>query len=326
MILFDTEAVPVRDRVDSVNAALRDVTVAAAITHEGPQQDISWRMDYWGFGTADVIATEGTGFRLLRAERHLRIEAPPVVALSMQFSGSGWFEHLDCRRPMALGDLMLVDLTAAYEFGWVGRGGNQGLQVGYDVLGLPVGLVRRAVARLEASPLCAVMRHHMNTLRAHGDSLSLGAAAPAVGTASADLLRALIVSAAGDEAYARPVMAQTLATRVLAYLGQHVTDPELSPEMIAAEHAISVRQLYKVCELEGFSLEQRIIELRLEGARAALVAESARHRTIEAVARSCGFSDPSYFSRRFRTAYGVSPREWQRSHWTASAHGVKSGA
>jgi AraC-like DNA-binding protein len=40
--------------------------------------------------------------------------------------------------------------------------------------------------------------------------------------------------------------------------------------------------------------------------------------TIAEIAMKCGFSDQSYFDRRFRQAFGKSPREWRRSHAQAA--------
>ncbi|NGO12842.1 helix-turn-helix domain-containing protein [Streptomyces sp. HC44] len=63
---------------------------------------------------------------------------------------------------------------------------------------------------------------------------------------------------------------------------------------------MSVRVLYRLCAQAGLSLEQWIIEQRLEGARAA-------------VARAWGFTGPSHFTRRFKTAYGVTPQQWRKA-------------
>jgi AraC-like DNA-binding protein/mannose-6-phosphate isomerase-like protein (cupin superfamily) len=41
--------------------------------------------------------------------------------------------------------------------------------------------------------------------------------------------------------------------------------------------------------------------------------------TIAEIAARCGFSDQSYFDRRFRQAFGKSPREWRRSHAEAAS-------
>lgn len=48
--------------------------------------------------------------------------------------------------------------------------------------------------------------------------------------------------------------------------------------------------------------------------------------TIAEIAARCGFSDQSYFDRRFRQAFGKTPREWRRSHAQASSSvGSKPG-
>ncbi|MEV7082993.1 helix-turn-helix domain-containing protein [Streptomyces sp. NPDC093516] len=69
-----------------------------------------------------------------------------------------------------------------------------------------------------------------------------------------------------------------------------------------------MRALYRLCARAGLSLEQWIIEQRLEGARSTLLSPAGRTRTVASVARAWGFTDPSHFTRRFRAAYGVTPR------------------
>jgi AraC-like DNA-binding protein len=57
---------------------------------------------------------------------------------------------------------------------------------------------------------------------------------------------------------------------------------------------------------------QWIIRRRLDGARRELAAPEHAHRTIDAICRSWGFTNPAYFSRRFRHTYGTTPRHWRR--------------
>jgi len=101
---------------------------------------------------------------------------------------------------------------------------------------------------------------------------------------------------------------QHVAGRVWLY----PADPDLQPSTIAAAHHISLRYLYKLCAQADFSLEQWIIGERLQGARDELTRPESRQRTIAMVARRWGFSAPTHFSRRFRTAYGLTPSEWRR--------------
>jgi AraC-like DNA-binding protein len=66
-----------------------------------------------------------------------------------------------------------------------------------------------------------------------------------------------------------------------------------------------------VCRQADFSLEQYVIGKRLEGAKAELHTPAGRARSIAAVALRWGFKDPTHFTRRFRAAYGLLPREWR---------------
>lgn len=53
------------------------------------------------------------------------------------------------------------------------------------------------------------------------------------------------------------------------------------------------------------------MRLRLERAGELL---AAGQLTVGAVAQQCGFDDPAYFSRAFRTHTGHSPAQWQKAH------------
>ncbi|WP_162641543.1 helix-turn-helix domain-containing protein [Streptosporangium sp. 'caverna'] len=100
--------------------------------------------------------------------------------------------------------------------------------------------------------------------------------------------------------------------RILRYVSRQVADPELNPRHIARAHHISLRTLYRLCEQGGLSLEQWIIDQRLENVRCDLSRSARDHHSVEAVARSWGFSNPTFFSRRFRLAYGLTAGQWRR--------------
>ncbi|WP_406272222.1 AraC family transcriptional regulator [Nocardia sp. NBC_00881] len=58
--------------------------------------------------------------------------------------------------------------------------------------------------------------------------------------------------------------------------------------------------------------DSRIISQRLDRVRTDSTNPDDMHRTIAMILRRWGFRDPSYFVRRFRAAYGLSPWEWRR--------------
>jgi len=312
MLILDTADVALADRAEAFDAAMQQASVPCRVEHRTPPRDLTARMDLWPLGPGAVFTTDATPFRLVRTPRHVRLGGQWALAVSFQAQGRGEFAQLGHEQLVQDRDLMLVDLSAPYSFGCAVGGGARSYQLPYEALGLPPEVVRRAAPRLRASPLHDLVLGHLRLLCASIDQVAASAGAPAVGAATAELVRALVVSAADDERRRADVREQTLLVRVRSYVQQHLSDPGLTPEAIAAAHHVSARQLYREFSAAGLSLEQWVIELRLEAARAQLASPAGRRRPIAAVARAHGFPDPSHFTRRFKAAYGLTPRDWQR--------------
>jgi len=311
MLLLDTTDTAAEERVDAFRAAMGQATVPCRVDQLVPEREVQARMHFWSFGRATLFTTDSSPFRLVRTPRHLRMEAPPVVALSIHPQGRGRFSQLGHEQHMGPGRLMLNDLTAPYSWSSV-SGGSRAVQIRYDHLDLPVDVVRRAIGRLPGSPVHDLLVSHLQRLAASADQLAADPGATAVGAATVELVRALVVSAADDDRLRSAVREGSLMSRVREYVLARLPDADLSPASIAAAHNVSVRQLYKAFAADGQSLEQWVITERLELARAELASAAGRRRPIAATARACGFPDPSHFARRFRAAFGLTPREWQQ--------------
>ncbi|MCH6158880.1 helix-turn-helix domain-containing protein [Streptomyces marispadix] len=105
---------------------------------------------------------------------------------------------------------------------------------------------------------------------------------------------------------------QTLAVRVHAFIYRHLGDPRLAPDMIAAAHHISSRTLHRIFQSQGTTVSMFIREQRLERARRDLADPTLATRPINAIAIRWGFRRPADFTRAFRTAYGMPPREYRQ--------------
>ena len=97
----------------------------------------------------------------------------------------------------------------------------------------------------------------------------------------------------------------------LAGLGYRVTGLDLSPELIARAHHISVRYLHRLFAADGTSVSRWVKERRLAGCRRELADPSLVRLSVGAIAARWGIHDAAAFSRTFRAAYGVSPREYR---------------
>ncbi|MFF0449965.1 helix-turn-helix domain-containing protein [Streptomyces sp. NPDC004609] len=105
----------------------------------------------------------------------------------------------------------------------------------------------------------------------------------------------------------------SLMSRILDHIELHLTDADLSPEMIADANYISLRYLHKLFREQGLTVGRWIQRRRLEECRRELLRRGGSQRTIAAVAGRWGFVSAPHFSRVFRAAYGMSPREWRET-------------
>ena len=308
-VLLDTAAVPRQNRAELVDAALRYATLPHDVTHEDVSA-VHGRIDLWDFGAASLMRQHGSGIRMNRTATQLRTSAPERISLSLLTRGRWAYSQRDYSQTVTSGQaqLVLTDLTSAFDYDRRGVGGSHSLLVDVDQLNLPVDVIRTAAGRLPSSPLYDLVRDHVAGLSKVADVLT-SAERAMVGRGTTELVRALIASAAQGEADAREAMTTSLMTRVTMYLHRHLTEPDLSPARIAREHNISVRWLYDNWTDE-LSVVQWIIRERLELARRELA--GPKTQSIATVGRQCGFTDPAHFSRRFREAYGMPPREWRR--------------
>ncbi|SFF71462.1 helix-turn-helix domain-containing protein [Blastococcus tunisiensis] len=312
--LLDTDRLDPAGRRPARVAERLEAALVSRIHFADPREPARARLDAWDLGGISVLRLELSGeLTLSRSRRQIGADAAPTVSFAVQERGVALHEHLGRQRVVPRGGLAVTEVASPYGYHCSGPGICRAVQVPVGRLGLPVDVVRRALPRIHRSPLFGLVRGHLEHLSRDAQLLATDPTAPSVAGATVDLVRALLASAGATGRSVDDVVEETLLTQVRGYVRRHLTEPGLDVEQIAAAHAISVRQLYRLCAAAGFSLEQWMIHQRLEGARRDLSDLAHRDRSIAVVARRWGFTDASYFSRRFRQAFGTTPREWRHA-------------
>jgi AraC-like DNA-binding protein len=100
--------------------------------------------------------------------------------------------------------------------------------------------------------------------------------------------------------------------RVHRYISQHLRDPQLTVERVAAGLGWSRRTLARLLEADGETLMEHVYRRRLEGSRRDLLNPMLEGHTLADIARSWGFRNYSHFSDRFRSHFGLSPTAVRR--------------
>ncbi|QCI63431.1 helix-turn-helix domain-containing protein [Phreatobacter stygius] len=154
-------------------------------------------------------------------------------------------------------------------------------------------------------PLVSLFRSHLYELYRATPELS-PEAARAVIRPTLELAAAAINGSASEGQ--STTLQSALTARICRYIEEHAMEPDLAAARIAAAFGMSQRKLYYLMGAYG-GVAAYIQEVRLRRAKAAIVAPALRHMSIAEIAADFGFSDPTNFSRVFRRAFGMSPRE-----------------
>jgi AraC-like DNA-binding protein len=121
-----------------------------------------------------------------------------------------------------------------------------------------------------------------------------------------ELLVAAFSRQAGLSGNARAAVRAAVYGQVRRYVEAHLHDPDLSPDSVLASLHLSRASVYRIFAHEG-GLAAYIRNRRLRMAADELVRYP--HLEVQDIAYGLGFNDASTFTRAFRRAFDVAPRD-----------------
>jgi len=151
----------------------------------------------------------------------------------------------------------------------------------------------------------------LSLLRAYVESLPQRIADPHLGKLSATHIYDLLSLAIGATREGREIASQRgiRAARLEAIKAALVRDSTLDIDHLAARHNISPRYIQMLFEQAGTTFSEFVLERKLEAARSMLTSPRYAAWSIAAIALEAGFGDISYFNRRFKLRYAMTPSD-----------------
>ncbi|MBN3785392.1 helix-turn-helix domain-containing protein [Burkholderia sp. Ac-20353] len=155
------------------------------------------------------------------------------------------------------------------------------------------------------TPLTRLLIEHLVALNRQIVGLSKEEAHQSFVTA-VELVVAAFSRQAGLSGNGRAAVRAAVYGQVRRHVETHLHDPELSPDSVLASLHLSRASVYRIFEHEG-GLAAYIRSRRLRMAADELV--RFPHMEVQDIASGLGFNDASSFTRAFRRAFDIAPRD-----------------
>lgn len=311
-VTLDARQVDPVARAEKIRELMWDSVVRVEIDHHPQPERIDFQGSVVELGKVRICSIRSNATAVRRTSRLAMDDLAPSLFLGLQVAGSSVVVQDGRRAVLHPGDLAVHDTTRPYTL-LDDDGIHQHLfRVPLAELALPATVVSRVTAmRLSTdSPVADVAAMYFQRLATRS---AYGVReAEALGRPSIELLRALITTQLPDAAASHEPVRASLQLRILDHVRDHLSDPDLSAALIARDLHVSVRLVYRVLASSDVSLGSWIRTQRLEECRKDLAKPAARYVTIAALARRWGFTDATSFGRAFKSAYGMSPRDWRQ--------------
>ncbi|MFE9024332.1 helix-turn-helix domain-containing protein [Streptomyces sp. NPDC007808] len=321
---FSTEVVAAPERF----ARFEEVTAGTHLRNRlrsNDWKDFHAKVRVLDLGDLQVSAQAFPHLEVARTTKMIRQSDPEVYMINYILDGEGALSQGGSETRLQAGDLTMLDSSHPFDAhrqtlqdSW----SQLTVQLPHKLLPLP----EKTVQRVLATPLSGrsgmggVLARWLSDLNARAseftpDDLST------LTSVTLDLLASVIARCLeAEEALTPEARRSALRVRINAFVEQHLADPTMTPQTIADAHHISLRHLQQLLAENDTSPAAWIRHRRLERCRLDLASPRLNARPIQAIAARWGFTDPAHFSRLFRAAFGIAPRDFRNLQAEACAN------
>ncbi|UQI46215.1 helix-turn-helix domain-containing protein [Streptomyces sp. HU2014] len=312
---FSTEVVAAPERF----ALFEEVAAGSHLRNRlrsDDREDFRARVRVLDLGELQVSALSFPHLEITRTAKTIRQSDPEVYMVNYIFGGGAGFAQAGKDTTLRAGDLMVLDSSRPFDAhrhavreSW----SQLTVQLPHTLLPLPEKTMRGllAVPISGRGGMGGVFARWLADLDARADEFT-PADIPTLASVTLDLLTAVVARCLeAEEALNPEARRSALRARINVYVEQRLGDPALTPRTIADAHHISLRHLQQLLAEDGTSPAAWIRHRRLERCRHDLADPRLSARPVQAVAERWGFVNLAHFSRLFRDAYGIPPRDYR---------------
>jgi AraC family transcriptional regulator, positive regulator of tynA and feaB len=311
LVSWSTDAIAERERFsfwqEVVCQNVLNVATAA------PPRGFQARIRIESFGDLKVATFKSARHEMVRTRQHVARHPEDTYIISLPLGGLSRVAQNDSQVVLQDHDMAVVDGRLPFHASFTEEVGRIVAVIPHAVLDERAPWLRdgRPLRIAGNARFADLARRHL--LELAGDALNETTA----GMLTENLAN-LVALATAPEALPIGARPEAPIEAMLGFCRLHIHDAELSPQAVAAHFGISVRTLHLRFEAMGQSFGRWVLGSRLDACCRSLCDPCQRNASISDIAYRWGFNDLSHFNKRFRSRFGMSPREWRTAHESIS--------
>ncbi|MEU8824294.1 helix-turn-helix domain-containing protein [Streptomyces sp. NPDC048636] len=280
--------------------------------------DYQARQRVLGLGAVHVWPTTHQALRFRRTPKLIRQSDPEQFHIGIPLRGTNHISSGDVRAVCGSYEIQVFDSSRAFQVYSAAEGdelfSGVGIEIPKALLHVPQEKMDLLFARgMSGREGFGALLVQFLTQLISDTSSYLPSDGPRLGTIVVDLLSALFAHTLdADRALPPETRSRCLVLRIREYVQRNLHDPGLTPTTIAAAHHISISYLHRLFQGEHETVAAWIRSQRLERARRDLADPALSSATIHSIAARWGFTRATDFTRAFRAAYGLPPRDYRQ--------------
>jgi AraC-like DNA-binding protein len=302
---WSTETVDVAERFSFWREVVCQTVLNVAT--EAPRERFQAQISGRSFGSLRFAAFHSTSHEIVRSAQHTARFPEDNYLISLQRRGQSRISQDGEAFSLDPGEVAIVDGQRPFRIGFPAAVSRVIAVIPRETLDMRMPWLRRSRAARKitgSSPYADLARRHL--LQLASDERGLGESEANLLT---DNLCNLLALASARDIPLGALQPDLQLEALLAFCRRHLSEADLSPQLVAARFGISVRTLHLRFERVGRTFGRWLLDSRLEACRRALRDPRQRACAISEIAYRCGFNDLSHFNKAFRAQFGMTPRE-----------------